>query len=139
MACSDKHSSLLQDGIHLIHKSQCVCVCTCARVYIRYRNPNHWTDLNEICHGDTPQWGKGSYLGFDPIPPPLGQGGPKQGLPCLCSLNNCSIWCKFYQTKAVGHPHFSGGGSHFWTHHPDLEGLGTYVFLEQWSINFTHA
>jgi hypothetical protein len=38
------------------------------RVCIWYRNPNYLTNLNEIWHGDIPQWGKGLYLGFDPNP-----------------------------------------------------------------------
>jgi hypothetical protein len=32
--------------------------------------------------------------------------------------------------KVVGHPCFSGVGSHFWTCNPDPEGSGPYVFLE---------
>ncbi len=38
----------------------------CVYVYIRYRNPNHCTDLDEIWHGDTPHCGKGSWLGCKP-------------------------------------------------------------------------
>ncbi len=35
--------------------------------------------------------GKVRSWDLTPYPNPRGQGGPKQGLACLCSLN-CSIW-----------------------------------------------
>ncbi len=53
--------------------------------------------------------------------------------PQLCDL------AKKCKTKVKEHLHFIVGQSHFWTCHPDPEGLGPYVFLEPWSINFTHA
>jgi hypothetical protein len=100
-----------------------MCVC--------YRNPNHRTNLNEILHEYTPQWGEGLQVGFDPYPNPQGQGGPKQGLACLCRLK-CSIWQKLYKTKVVGRPSFSGGRSHFWICNLDLEGPGPHVLLDPW-------
>ncbi len=66
-----------------------------------------------------------------PYPNPLGQGGPKQGLACLCCLNH-SIWQKLYETKVVGRPCFSGGRSPFRIRNLDLEGPGPNVLLEPW-------
>ncbi len=48
---------------------KCVCVCVSVCVCICYGNPNHYTDLIEIWHRDTPQCGKGSG------PIPLGLSG----------------------------------------------------------------
>ncbi len=98
---------------------------------VRYRNPNHWTNLNEIWHVYTPQWGKVRSWDLTPYPNPQGQGGPKQGLACLCSLNG-SIWQKLYKTIDVGCPCFSGGGSHVWIRNLDPEGPGSHVLLELW-------
>ncbi len=77
--------------------------------------------------------GKVRSWDLSPYPNPRDQGGPKQGLLCLCSLN-CLIWRKLYKTKVVGQPCFSGGGSHFWIRNLDLEGTGPHVLLEPWSI-----
>jgi hypothetical protein len=67
-----------------------------------------------------------------------GQGGPKQGLGCIYSLNR-ETRNFFYKTKVVGKDHFSGGGSYFWAHNPDLEGPGPHVLLEPWSIIFRQS
>ena len=56
-------------------------------------------------------------------PDPRGQGGPKQGLECIYSLNRGTRQ-KFYKTKVVGKDCFSGGGSYFCDANPDLEGHG---------------
>ncbi len=60
-------------------------------------------------------------------PDPRGQGGPKQGVGGIYSLN-CETRQNFYNTKVVGKDHFSGGGSYFWAHNPDLEGPGPMCF-----------
>jgi hypothetical protein len=71
-------------------------------------------------------------------PNPRGQGGPKQGLGCIYSLNH-ETRQKFYKTKVVGKECFSGGRSYFWACNPDLEGPGPHVLLEPWSINFSQS
>ena len=68
-------------------------------------------------------------------PDPWGQGGPKQGLGCIYSLNRENRQ-KFNKTKVVGKDCFSGGGSYFWAPNPDLEGPGPHMLLEPWSIIF---
>ena len=45
-------------------------------------------------------------------PNPWGQGGPKQGMGCIYSLNRATRE-NFYKTKVVGKDCFSGGGSYF--------------------------
>jgi hypothetical protein len=73
--------------------------------------------------------GKVCKWDLTPYPNPLGQGGPKQGLVCLCRLIH-SIWQKLYKTKVVGCPCFSGARSHFWIRNLDPEGPGPRVLLE---------
>ncbi len=71
-------------------------------------------------------------------PDPRVQGGPKQGLGYIYSLNR-ETRQKFYKTKVEGKDHFSGGGSYFWDANPDLEGPGPHVLLEPWSIIFRQS
>ncbi len=71
-------------------------------------------------------------------PDPRGQGGPKQDLESIYSLN-CETRQIFYKTKVVGKVCFSGGGSYFWAYNPDLEGRGPHVLLEPWSIIFRQS
>ena len=69
-------------------------------VSVLYRNPNRWTDLNEI-------WHRGGPRGFfDPIPPP-GFRVRKGGLGCLWSLNH-AFWQKLYKPKLLGTPDLVG-------------------------------
>ena len=37
--------------------------------YVLYRNPNHWTDLDEILHRGGPWGQESSRGGFNPVPP----------------------------------------------------------------------
>jgi hypothetical protein len=71
-------------------------------------------------------------------PNPQGQGGPKQGLGCMYSLNHATRQ-KFYKTKVVGQVSFSGGRSHLSAHNLDLEGPGPHVLLKLWSIIFRQS
>jgi hypothetical protein len=71
-------------------------------------------------------------------PDPQVQGGPKQVLGCIYSLNR-ETKQKIYKTKVVGKDHFRGGGSCFWDPNPDLEGTGPLVLLEPWSIIFRQS
>ena len=57
---------------------------------VLFRNPNHWTDLDEIWHGGGPQGQEGSWGGFHPTATyPLGTGctygvqGPLEPQPCI--------------------------------------------------------
>ena len=59
--------------------SVCLCVCSLLK-------SNGWTDRDEIWHG-----GEGSWGGFDPVPPPPGNGVRKGGAGCLWSLNR-AFW-----------------------------------------------
>jgi hypothetical protein len=47
--------------------------------------------------------GKARSRDLTPYPDPRDQGGPKQVLVCLCSLNRL-IWGELYKTKVVGCP-----------------------------------
>ncbi len=67
-----------------------------------------------------------------------GQGGDKQGLEIIYSLN-CETRQKIYKTKVVGKVCFSGCGSYFWACNPDLEEPGPHVLLEPWSIIFRQS
>ncbi len=118
---------------NLIYKSQCVCACISA---IEIQT----TALILMKFGMEIVLNSGKVISWvaTPYPYPWGQGGPKQGLACLCGLNR-KTWWKHYKIKVVRDLCFSGGGSHFWTCNPDPEGPGPYVFLEPWSINFTHT
>ncbi len=71
-------------------------------------------------------------------PDPRGQGGPKQGLGCIHSLNR-ETRQHFYKTKVIGKDGFSGGGSYIWACNLDLEGPGPHVLLEPWSIIFRQS
>ncbi len=72
---------------------------------------------------------------FWPRGGPPGSGGPKQGLESIYRRNR-ETRKFFYKTNVVGKVCFSRGGSYFWARNPDLEGLGSHVLLEPWSINF---
>ena len=60
-------------------------------------------------------------------PDPQGQGGPKQGLGCIYSLNHGTKQ-KLYKAKVVGRACFSRDGSYVWARNPDLEGPGHHVW-----------
>jgi hypothetical protein len=55
-----------------------------------------------------------------------------------CSFNSAT-WQNLTKTKVVGHPCFSGGGSHCWACNLDLEGPWPHVLLEMWSIIFRQS
>ncbi len=111
----------------------CVCVFVC--VCVRNRNPHRWTNPHQIWYRGLTLQGPGHRLCFGPWVDPRGQGGPKQGLESIYSLNG-ETRQKVYKTKVVGKVCFSGGRSYFWARNPDLEGPGPHVLLEQWSIIF---
>ena len=64
-----------------------MCVC----VSVLYRNPNSWTDQDEIWHGGVPRGGQGSWGFLTRYPPPPGYGVRKGGAGCLWSLNH-AFW-----------------------------------------------
>ena len=59
---------------------------------------------------------------------PRGQGALSRVWGCTCSLNH-STRQEVYSTKVVGKVSFSGGGSNFSVHNPDLEVPGPHVLL----------
>jgi hypothetical protein len=46
-------------------------------------------------------------------------------------------WQKITKQKFKVLPQYWGLIAYIWTHHPDMDGLWPYVFLEQWSISLT--
>ena len=72
-------------------------VCVFVRVFVHYRNPNCWTDLDEIWHRGGPQGVKvlGFFLTWYPHSPGyrVGKGGsvvPLEPQPCVGSQSQ--IW-----------------------------------------------
>ena len=94
----------------------------CVRVCVLYRNPNCRTDQDEIWHRGVPQERKGSWVGFDLVPPTPQLQGAQRGSGGLWSLN-CAFWRKLYRTKVAWHPQISGGLP-IWTPNPDPKGPG---------------
>jgi hypothetical protein len=71
-----------------IYKSQCMCVCPCiSAIEIQTTLPISM----KFGTGILLNGGKVRRRDLTPYTDPRGQGGPKQGLACLCSLNRL-IW-----------------------------------------------
>ncbi len=70
----------------------CLCVC------VRYRNPNHWTNFNEMRNS----WRSWPRNGFHVC---LKKNWPRDGLLTLINLSlpNCALYGKFHKTNIVGH------------------------------------
>ena len=101
-------------------------VCLYVWVFYIGRNPNCWTNRDEIQQGCGPwgwegSWFFGYLVGLDTLYPDP-QGGPKEGQVGFRSLSR-GFGQKFYQTKVAGHPQLSGVGL-------NLEGPGPGVLLE---------
>ena len=96
-------------------------------VCVLYRNPNHWTDWDEIWHGGGPQGWKvlGGGLTWYPHPPGTG---------CINGVRGASgasaILAKTLLNKSCRAPPKCEGRSPFWTPHLDLEGPRPHVLLE---------
>ena len=71
-------------------------------VCVLYRNPNHWTDWDEIWHGGGPQGWKVLGGGVDLVPPPPWYGVHKWGPGCLWSLSHFGK--NFIEQKLQGTP-----------------------------------
>ena len=72
-------------------------------VYVLYRNPKRWMDLDASWHVGGPLGGEGSWGCFNPVPPTPGYGVCKGGTGCLWS-HSSEFWQKLYKTKVAGHP-----------------------------------
>jgi hypothetical protein len=74
-------------------------VNVCA-VCVHYRNPNHWTNINEIWHEYTPQWGK--VHSWDSTPTPGVRGALTRVCPAsAASTVQCGKNFILYKTKVV--------------------------------------
>jgi hypothetical protein len=129
-----------------------------------YRNPNHWTNLNEIWHGDTPQWGKGLQLGFDPYHNPQGQGAlngvwhasAASTIPLSMWLGQTFLIQKIKSTsilfmayhmfalviwiwKNLGHMYFWSCGQSFSSIHSNLAVRGGGKMGLQWFCSLSHV
>ena len=95
-------------------------------VYVLYRNPNHWTDLDEIWQVGGPWGWEGSWGVSTQYPHPRVQG--------VSGASAVHFGKNFIKQKLQGAPDLEGVGHHFWAPNPDLEGPGPHVLLETWSI-----
>ena len=101
--CFWSHGQLFS-GKSNIYLSSCLSVCLSESS----ERPDHWTNPHQIWYGGLTLQGPGHRLCFGPGVDPRGQGGPKQGLERIYSLNR-ETRQKFYKTKVVGNDHFRGG------------------------------
>ena len=74
---------------------------------VLYRNPNGWTDRDEIWHRGGPRGGEGSWGGFDPVPPPPGYGVRKGGTGCS-GASTVRFGENFIKQKLQGTPDLVG-------------------------------
>ena len=91
---------------------------------VLYRNPNGWTDPDEIWHGGGPRGGEGSWGGFGQVPPPPGYGVRKGGAGAS-GASTVRFGENFMKQKLQGTPDLVGA---------DPEGPGPPVLLEPWSL-----
>ena len=120
-------------------------------VCVLYRNPNGWTDRDEIWHGGGPRGGW--FLGFlTRYPTPLGTGCIK-GMRGASGASTMCFGENFIKQKLQGAPDLVGAGCLFgpqirkdlgpmsplWTPYPDLEGPGPGVLLEPWCLTFKES
>ncbi len=70
-------------------------------VCVRYRNPNHWTNLNEIWHEYTPQWGKVCSWDSKPHTPTPGVRGALNIVWRASAASTVRFGENFYKTKVV--------------------------------------
>ena len=87
--------------------SVCLSVCVC----VLYRNPNGWTDRDEIWHGGGPRGGK-VLGGFQPGTPPLGTGCVK-GIQGASGASTVHFGENFIKQKLQGAPDLVGAGHLF--------------------------
>ena len=87
-----------------------VCVFVCLSVL--YRNPNGWTDQDEIWHGGGPRGGEGSWVFLTRYPPPPGMGCVK-GVQGASAASTVRFGKNFIKQKLQGTPDLVGAGHLF--------------------------
>ena len=126
---------------------------------VLYRNPNRWTDWDEIWHKGGTQGCEGTWGGISTCNPPRKwvcvrksylvrsdtlypdpgvPGGQKRGLVGFWSLS-CAFWWILYKTKVAVHHQLSEGRLPLRTPNLDLQGPGPSVLLKPWFFTFKES